>query len=139
MRRSAIFAAASLAVALAAAPALAGPGAATGNVNLRAEPSAHARKLATIPAGAAVEIIECPRWCKVAYQGRTGWASAKYIAAASAAKYGGIATEYYGPRPRIYYRGWPPFYYDIPFHRGAEDIHANRNTYGPTVPLYYNF
>jgi uncharacterized protein YraI len=143
MRRPAILAAASLAAALAASfsagAALADPGAATGDVNLRARPSVHSEKLATIPAGAAVEIITCPRWCQVTYRGHTGWASAKYISAAGPATTGSIATDYIGPRPRIYFRGWPPFYYDIPYQRNAADGRANRYTHGPTVPLYYDF
>ncbi len=75
-----------LAGALAASSALAAPGAATGNVNLRADATVNSQRLATIPAGAPVEVHGCPSWCNVTYNGITGWASSNYIAT-------GVATR----------------------------------------------
>jgi hypothetical protein len=61
-------------------PALAAPGVAKGSVNLRTGPGTSYARIATIPAGAPVEILRCSRWCELVYAGRRGWASASYIA-----------------------------------------------------------
>ena len=58
----------------------AAPGVAKGSVNLRTGPGANYARIATIPAGAPVNILRCGRWCEVVYAGRKGWASASYIA-----------------------------------------------------------
>ena len=79
MRLATAIAAASLFVA-AGGSALADPGVAKGNVNLRTGPGMDYARIATIPAGARVQILRCPRWCEVVYAGRRGWASAAYIA-----------------------------------------------------------
>jgi hypothetical protein len=64
----------------AAQPAEAAPGVARGSVNLRAGPGTSYARIATIPAGARVNVLRCARWCEVVYAGRKGWASASYIA-----------------------------------------------------------
>ncbi len=56
------------------------PGVAKGSVNLRAGPGTNYARIATIPAGARVNVLRCGRWCEVIYAGRKGWASAAYIA-----------------------------------------------------------
>jgi uncharacterized protein YraI len=60
------------------------PGVATGSVNLRTGPGTSYARIATIPAGAPVNIFRCGRWCDVVYAGRRGWASAAYLARGSA-------------------------------------------------------
>lgn len=64
---------------LAAAPALAANGYATGNVNMRTGPGTSYAKITTIPAGAPVTIYDCPSWCNVAWAGRRGWVSSNYV------------------------------------------------------------
>jgi uncharacterized protein YraI len=56
-------------------------GFATGSVNMRVGPGAGYAKVTTIPAGAEVEVFECAAWCQVAFAGREGWVSARYISA----------------------------------------------------------
>ena len=68
------------ALMLTAGAASAAPGVATGNVNLRTGPGTGYARVATIPAGARVEVLRCARWCEVVHAGRRGWASAAYIA-----------------------------------------------------------
>ncbi len=63
--------------------ATAAPGVAKGSVNLRAGPGTNYVRIATIPAGARVNILRCGRWCELVYAGRKGWASASYIARGS--------------------------------------------------------
>jgi hypothetical protein len=60
--------------------AAAAPGVATGGVNLRTGPGTGYARIATIPAGARVEVLRCAAWCEVIHAGRRGWASARYIA-----------------------------------------------------------
>ena len=63
-----------------AGSAAAAAGAATGSVNLRTGPGTGYARIATIPAGARVEVLRCAGWCEVIHAGRRGWASARYIA-----------------------------------------------------------
>lgn len=56
------------------------PGTAVGSVNLRAGPGTGYARLATIPAGATVDVGGCSSWCSVTYAGISGYASASYIA-----------------------------------------------------------
>jgi hypothetical protein len=79
------FVLAAAALMAAAGSAAAAPGVATGNVNLRTGPGAGYARIATIPAGARVNVFRCARWCEVAYAGQRGWASASYIARARTA------------------------------------------------------
>ena len=72
--------AASATLIVATAQATAAPGVAKGAVNLRTGPGTKYARVATIPAGAPVNVLRCGRWCEVIYAGRRGWASAAYIA-----------------------------------------------------------
>lgn len=102
MRRLIILTAGALAAALMASSVSAWTGVATGDVNLRSEDSVRGQRLTTIPAGAHVEVHDCPTWCHLTFRGITGWASPNYIAAA----------EDYRPAPRVYYeRPAPRAYY----------------------------
>jgi SH3-like domain-containing protein len=71
-----------------AAGASAAPGVAKGSVNLRAGPGTNHARIATIPAGAPVNVLRCGRWCEVIYSGRKGWASAAYISRGGAVRGG---------------------------------------------------
>lgn len=67
------------------------PGVAKSSVNLRTGPGANHARIATIPAGAPVNVLRCGRWCEVIYSGRKGWASAAYISRGGAVR-GGYAV-----------------------------------------------
>lgn len=58
----------------------AAPGFAKSSVNLRSGPGTSYSRIATIPAGAPVNVLRCRGWCEVVYAGRRGWASSSYIA-----------------------------------------------------------
>lgn len=83
---------------LAATAAEAAPGTATGSVNMRTGPGTSYARIATIPAGAPVNVLSCPSWCQVTYAGRTGWVSSNYIARGYAQ-----ATPRYVAPPRYAY------------------------------------
>lgn len=52
----------------------------TTNLNLRSGPSAQTAKVATLPAGTRVNLMSCARgWCKVEWNGRSGYVSQKYL------------------------------------------------------------
>ncbi len=62
------------------AMAAAAPGHTTGNVNMRSGPGADYQKIATLPAGARVDIGRCvSNWCSVRALGVSGWVSANYV------------------------------------------------------------
>jgi SH3-like domain-containing protein len=91
LRAAAIAASGAVLLAIATVAAAAAPGIATGSVNLRAGPGTGYARIATIPAGARVNVLRCGGWCEVVFNGRRGWASAAYIGR------GGVRTP---PRPR---------------------------------------
>lgn len=60
---------------------------ATGNVNLRKSQSTTAKKLASIPAGAAVTVNSVSgSWANVTYDGQTGWCKKDYLRLATIVK-----------------------------------------------------
>ena len=87
---------------LAFSAAQAAPGVATGDVNMRTGPGTSYGKITTIPAGAPVEVFDCPSWCQVAYAGREGWVSSNYIAT------GGEGAALYEPVPPVVVYERPP-------------------------------
>jgi uncharacterized protein YraI len=65
-----------------AGPALAAPGFATGNVNLRAGPGTTYPQVTVVPQGAQVEIFGCLQgysWCDVGFGQVRGWVSSNYL------------------------------------------------------------
>ena len=125
MRLTTAIAAAAFCVAVAPS-ALAAPGVAKGSVNLRAGPGTNYARIATIPAGARVNVLRCPRWCEVVYGGRRGWASAAYIARGK-----GVV-----PRGRVYYvlpdktlcngpQAWTIPYCETPIERSINDFNQS--------------
>lgn len=79
--RSAMLPVAALLLGL-AGPALAAPGFATGNVNLRAGPGTNYPQVTVVPSGAGVEIFGCLQgysWCDVGFGQVRGWVSSNYL------------------------------------------------------------
>ena len=122
-------AAAALAGCFAASSALAAPGVATGNVNMRVGQTTSAPRITTIPAGARVEVHGCPNWCDVTYRGRRGWVSSSYI---STGGYSGQPVYVPAPQPRYVYPRprvpAPAFVYGSPRYHGYR--HGYRHGYG---------
>jgi uncharacterized protein YraI len=76
----------------------------TGPLNLRRGPGTGFGVITTLPPGAHVDVLECGgSWCRVAWRGIEGFASASYLA-------GGGGTYVYAPGP--YYAYEPAPYYD---------------------------
>ncbi|UDL89724.1 SH3 domain-containing protein [Mesorhizobium sp. PAMC28654] len=52
----------------------------TTNLNVRSGPGAGYHKVATLPAGARVNVLGCqPGWCNIHHGGVRGWVSAGYL------------------------------------------------------------
>lgn len=109
--------------------ATAAPGVATGNVNLRAGPGTNYARLATIPAGAQVDVLRCARWCEVVHAGRRGWASAAYIARGHRAPPRGVAPVLpdsslcHGPQ------AWSLPYCETPLERSMRDFNRSSSEF----------
>ena len=133
-------AAGSLAAAISASTiAMAEPGVATGDVNMRTGPGTGYPIITTIPAGAPIEIYGCSNWCEVDYAGAQGYVSANYVSAAAgtpAPVYGGgyydYSDGYYGYAPSIYFSfgGYGSGYGWGGGHRGRHDAWWWRNRGG---------
>jgi uncharacterized protein YraI len=87
-----------LAGALVVSAAVAAPGVASGNVNMRTGPGTGYSIITTIPVGAPIEVFECGSWCKVGYAGTQGFVSANYV-----------GSGYTDPAPRAYYEPVPVY------------------------------
>jgi uncharacterized protein YraI len=75
----------------------------TNPLNLRRGPGVGYRVIAAMPPGTRVDVIECGgNWCRVAWRGIEGFASASYLAG------GGV----YAYAPGSYYAYEPAPYYD---------------------------
>ncbi|MGO4525172.1 SH3 domain-containing protein [Microvirga sp. 2MCAF35] len=64
------------------APALAGPGITTSNVNFRSGPGTQFSSIRTLPEGTAVDIGDCEdsgSWCAITVGGRSGFVSGRYL------------------------------------------------------------
>jgi uncharacterized protein YraI len=120
MRRLTYWSSGILATFLLGSVASAYPGVATGWVNLRQDPSVGSPRIATIPAGAYVEVYNCDRWCHLNYNGYVGFASASYIDSAGY-RPGPPPPRYVPPAPfprPIYPRPRYPWWYDRDDRRG---------------------
>jgi uncharacterized protein YraI len=74
----------------------------TNPLNLRSGPGTGYRVIATMPPGSHVDVLECGAgWCRVAWRGIEGFASASYLAP-------GGGAYVYAPGP--YYDYGPPYY-----------------------------
>jgi uncharacterized protein YraI len=78
-------------LALSIGSAMAAPGYATGNVNVRTGPGTGYTKVDTLSRGEQVQIGQCQGgWCYVSHSGPDGWVSANYLSQGSG----------YTPKPR---------------------------------------
>lgn len=106
--------------------AWAASGMAKGNVNLRTGPGTGYARLVTIPAGARVQVLRCPRWCEVVYAGRRGWASAGYIARGASGRARG--GPYYVLPDKSLCNGpqaWTIPYCETPIERSINDFNQS--------------
>jgi hypothetical protein len=103
------------------------------NVNLRREPDTNSEILTTIPAGTAVHVGECDgEWCKVVWNGHTGFAVARNL------NLGGPRQAGLYPR-RPGQPGGPgyPDDYNLPGYYGPPVVYgAPAYSYGPGVYYY---
>ncbi len=52
----------------------------TGNVNIRTGPGTGYARIATLAGGLRLDVLTCQgSWCRVGYQGMSGWISANYL------------------------------------------------------------
>jgi uncharacterized protein YraI len=82
----------------------------TNPLNLRRGPGTGFGVITTMPPGARVDVIECGGdWCRVAWRGIDGFASAGYLAGGSAYAYA-PAPVYVAPPPPVvsFGFGWSP-------------------------------
>lgn len=94
----------------------AGAAVVTNDLNLRAGPTTRSPVIDTMPAGAYVNILSCSgSWCRVAWRGTVGYASASYLAGGGAYAYSppvyvappAVSFGFsFGDRPRWRHRHW---------------------------------
>jgi uncharacterized protein YraI len=138
--------------ALAMSTAQAAPGRATGDVNLRTGPSTSYAKIATIPAGARVNVHGCSSWCQVTFRGQTGYASANYITAAAPRRGIYAPPRYMAPGPVVvdvdplpprrhwrYGRPWWDDRYDAWYDGHGWWYDGRWHTTRPGVGFYFSF
>jgi len=114
---------------LAAGSATSAPGVAKGNVNLRVGPGTGYARIATVPAGARVEILRCSGWCEVIHAGRRGWVSGAYVArAAWSVARGGYAVL---PDPSLCHgqQAWTLPYCESPIERSVRDFNQSTSDF----------
>lgn len=71
------------------------------DLNLRSGPGTGYRVVDTMPAGAYVNVLGCTgSWCRVNFQGRTGYASANYLDGGGRGAYA-AAPVYVAPPPAV--------------------------------------
>lgn len=101
-----LMAAGAFAGSLALSAAQAAPGAVTGDVNMRTGPGKNYARITTIPAGAPIEVFDCPSWCEVEFAGRQGWVSSNYVATGGSYDEGAVIYEE-APRRVVVYERTP--------------------------------
>ena len=111
-----LFALAAGIVLASAGTALAAPGRATADLNLRSGPGTAYRVIDTMPAGAVVDIRGCRgAWCRVDFQGATGFAAANLLS--------GPAVGYARPAPAYVYGAGPGYW-------ASDDVYDDGPDYG---------
>ncbi|HET7559647.1 MAG TPA: SH3 domain-containing protein [Limnochordia bacterium] len=111
------------AVTLTSTAARAAPAYVASTVNLRADVTTSSENLAKIPRGSLVDVTDCSEWCRVEWQGRTGYAIASALdrsgrvpsqRAAAPRRYAPEVYEYepgpYDAAPAPYYYGYRPYW-----------------------------
>lgn len=76
------------------------------DVNMRSGPGTSYDRIAVVPAGARVRVLECGGWCRVTYGGRTGWVSASYIGSGRTSARSSGWTDIDLPGPDAYNPLW---------------------------------
>ena len=95
------------------------------DLNLRSGPGTGYRVVDTMPAGAYVNVLGCSgSWCRVSWQGRTGYASASYLGGGGAYA---ASPVYVAPPPvvRFGFSSGPRWHNDR--HHWRNRHHQNRN------------
>jgi uncharacterized protein YraI len=96
--------------------AVAAPGVAISDVNMRTGPGTGYPVITTIPGGAPVEVLGCQSWCSVVYRGAEGYVSGRYLQTQVAGGYQAappVAYVYQSPMPpRAYWRYRQPWWDD---------------------------
>lgn len=96
----------------------------TNPLNLRSGPGTRYSVITTMPPGARVDVLSCGgSWCRVAWRGAEGFASANYLAGGGAYAYE-PAPVYVAPPPVVRFGfGWSgPRWH----HRGHHRWHGHR-------------
>jgi uncharacterized protein YraI len=101
----------------------------TNPLNLRRGPGTGYGVIATMPPGARVDVLECGgAWCRVAWRGIEGFASASYLADGGAYAYE-PPPVYVAPPPVVRFGySWGPRWRDRDHWRGRWD-HGHRRHY----------
>jgi len=86
----------------------------TNPLNLRRGPGTQFGVIATMPPGARVDVLECGgAWCRVAWRGIEGFASASYLAGGERVYAYEPAPVYVAPPPVVSFGyGWGPRWRD---------------------------
>ncbi|YBV95738.1 SH3 domain-containing protein [Phyllobacteriaceae bacterium JZ32] len=123
--RGGIFSAVLFSAALFSTSALAEIAYTTGSINVRTGPSAGYARVATLPAGADVDVGACSGgWCRISTGGIRGWVSARYLSFGSQPSYSsGSSVVIIGPGPDPFW-GPGPFWGSPPYWR-------HRHHWGP--------
>lgn len=104
-----------VAAAMISPAALAAPGVAITDVNMRTGPGTGFPVITTIPGGAPVEVLGCQSWCSVIYRGTEGFVSGRYVQTQLASGYQVQPSVAYvhPPMPaRTYWRYGQPWWDD---------------------------
>ena len=119
---------ASIALLASAGVAMAAPGFATGNVNVRSGPGTDYFKVSSLRRGQSVEVLGCRSgWCYVQKSGPDGWVSSNYLSAARSANRPVIRFQFnFGnpprfERPRRDHREWERDHRDRDWDRRDRD------------------
>ena len=121
-------------VVSAVAPALAAPGFATGNVNLRAGPGTGYPQVTVLAAGQPVEIFGCLEgynWCDVGANGTRGWVAGSYLQYIYEGQR--VLVPDYGPRSGVPIVGFAFGDYWGRYYRGRS-WYADRDRWGGPPP-----
>jgi uncharacterized protein YraI len=101
----------------------------TADLNMRSGPSTRYARIAVIPAGREVDVVQCQGgWCSVQFRGIVGWVSGRYLAQG-----GGYYRPgpYYNPAPP------PPVYYYPRAPYSYYPRYSRVPYYYPRRPYYY--
>jgi hypothetical protein len=102
--------------------AAAAPATVSIDLNMRAGPGTEYGVVATIPAGATVDVGGCTgSWCEVNFRGASGFASASYLSGGGGAPSAAVVVPGYDPAPDYAY---------------SDDDYDQGYDYGPSIGFY---